>query len=43
MGGDCRKAAGAGALAAATTGGTLLAQLDGRRRDPEQLAEPSQG
>lgn len=37
-GGSCVetwKAAGAGALAAATTGGTLLAQLDGRRRDPE--------
>ena len=36
--GDCLeswKAAGAGALAAAGLGGTLLAQLDGRKRDPE--------
>ena len=37
------KAAGAGALAAAGLGGTLLAQLDGRRRrDPEDPAEQSQ-
>jgi len=36
------KAAGAGALAAAGLGCTLLAQLDGRRRDPEDLAEQSQ-
>jgi hypothetical protein len=36
------KAAGAGALAAAGLGGTLLAQLDGRRRDPEDSAEQSQ-
>jgi len=38
QGGECVeiwKAAGTGALASATTGGTLLAQLDGRRRDPE--------
>lgn len=38
-GGDCQeawKAAGAGALTAATTGGTLLAQLDGQRRRPEE-------
>jgi len=35
------KAAGAGALAAAGLGGTLLAQLDGwRRRDPEDPQEP---
>lgn len=37
-GGSCVevwKTAGAGALAAATTGGTLLAQLDERRRKPE--------
>jgi len=44
QGGECVeiwKAAGTGALAAATTGGTLLAQLDGRRRrDPEDPQEP---
>lgn len=45
-GGDCLeawKAAITGALAAATTGGTLLAQLDDRRRDPEELEGPSRG
>ena len=36
------KAAGAGALAAAGLGGTLLAQLDGRRRNPGDPAGPSQ-
>lgn len=44
--GDCLetwKAAGAGALAAATTGGTLLAQLDGRKRDPEESARGDGG
>jgi hypothetical protein len=44
QGGECVeiwKAAGAGARAAATTGGTLLAQLDGRRRqDPEDPQKP---
>jgi hypothetical protein len=43
QGGECVeiwKAAGTGALAAATTGGTLLAQLDGRRRDPEDPQDP---
>jgi hypothetical protein len=44
QGGQCVevwKAAGTGALAAATTGGTLLAQLNGRRRqDPEEPPEP---
>ena len=44
QGGECVeiwKAAGSGALAAATTGGTLLAQLDGRRRqDPEDPQKP---
>jgi hypothetical protein len=44
QGGQCVevwKAAGTGALAAATTGGTLLAQLDGRRRqEPEGPPEP---
>jgi hypothetical protein len=42
-GGDCLEAwkgATAGALAAATTGGTLLAQLGERRRDPEGLEVP---
>jgi hypothetical protein len=47
QGGECVevwKAAGTGALAAATTGGTLLAQLDGRRRrDPEGPPEPPAG
>ncbi len=46
QGGECVeiwKAAGTGALAAATTGGTLLAQLDGRRRrDPEDPQDPTQ-
>jgi hypothetical protein len=46
QGGECAeiwKAAGTGALAAATTGGTLLAQLDGRRRqEPEGPPEPPQ-
>jgi hypothetical protein len=46
QGGECVevwKAAGTSALAAATTGGTLLAQLDERRRrDPEDSAEQSQ-
>jgi hypothetical protein len=44
QGGQCVevwKAAGTGALAAATTGGTLLAQLDGRRRqEPEGPPKP---
>lgn len=47
QGGECVeiwKAAGTGALAAATTGGTLLAQLDGRRRqgaeDPQDPPTP---
>ncbi|MBU6250959.1 MAG: hypothetical protein KGO47_07335 [Cyanobacteria bacterium REEB417] len=45
-GGDCLelwKAAGAGALAAATTGGTLLAQLDGRRRPEDEAAGVPEG
>jgi hypothetical protein len=40
QGGECVeiwKAAGTGALAAATTGGTLLAQLDGRRRQESEV------
>ena len=37
------KSAGAGALAAAGLGGTLLARLDGRRRDPEGLEGAPQG
>jgi hypothetical protein len=43
--GDCMeswKAAGAGALAAAGLGGTLLAQLDGRKRDPEDPQQDQQ-
>ena len=43
QGGDCLevwKAAGAGALTAATTGGILLAQLDGRKRDLEEPTGP---
>ena len=40
---DAWKAAGAGALAAAMTGGTLLAQLDGRKGGPpEDLLPPPQ-
>jgi hypothetical protein len=37
--GEAWKAGVAGALMAATTGGTLLAQLDGRRRN-EEAVEP---
>ena len=36
------KAAGAGALAAASLGGTLLAQLDTRKRDPEDSQQDQQ-
>lgn len=38
--GDAWKAGVAGALMAATTGGTLLAQLEGRRRQEEEAADP---
>ena len=40
---DAWKSAGVGALAAATTGGTLLAQLDSRKRDIERPEDPPQG
>jgi hypothetical protein len=45
QGGNCLeawKAAGVTALAAATTGGTLLAQLDGRKRDPDDTQQDQQ-
>ena len=37
---DAWKSAGVGALAAATTGGTLLAQLDSRKRDSVGPEDP---
>jgi hypothetical protein len=42
---DCLESwrtAGTGALAAASLGGTLLARLDGRKRDPENTQEDQQ-
>lgn len=40
---DAWKSAGTGSLAAATTGGTLLAQLESRRRNPEEPVDPPRG